>query len=182
LANPPEGTAEDPGVRQALEQGKAVEETASRADQLLPPVQATADSFLEDAEAAVAFSAPYRSVLDEQQVAESGKTVLRDIVCSLALDRVAPEEKNDLSGSQLNFGRLSDTTDQAVGKEVLQRAAALISQRFSAGFNWGYYGSELVSSADRHLASINRQVTTADWTLTGEYVFVVKNCLAPPKR
>ncbi|WP_353712917.1 hypothetical protein [Arthrobacter sp. K5] len=180
LANPPEGTAGDSNVRQAIERGRAVEESAAQADKLVPPVQATTARYLEDAETAVAAGATVPSPIEENQVAEAGKTVLKDIVCSLVLDRVAPEERSSLSGEQLTFNQLSDTSEQAVTKEVQHRAAALISQRFSAGFRWGYYGVELVSSADRHLASINQQVTTGNWTLTGEYVFVVKHCLAPP--
>jgi hypothetical protein len=182
LANPPEGTAEDSAVRQAIARGRAVEESAAQADQLVPPVQATTARYLEDAETAVAASATVPSPAEENQVAEAGKTVLKDIVCSLALDRVAPEETSSLAGEQLNFNQLSDTSEQAVTKEVQHRVAARISQQFSAGFRWGYYGAELVSSADRHLASINQQVTTGNWTLTGEYVFVVKHCLAPPSR
>ncbi|WP_395398583.1 hypothetical protein ACHMXB_12240 [Arthrobacter sp. UC242_113] len=182
LANPPEGTAGDSNVRQAIEHGRAVEESAAQADQLVPPVQATTARYLDVAETAVAASATVPSPLEENRVAEAGKTVLKDIVCSLALDRVAPEESSSLSGAQLNFNQISDTSEQAVIKEVQHRAAALVSQQFFAGFRWGYYGAELASSAGRHLASINQQVTTGNWTLTGEYVFVVKHCLAPPGR
>jgi hypothetical protein len=181
LANPPDGVAGDPKVREAVEQARAVEQAAVQTDQLLVPVQATSTTFTEDAANAVAANAYVRSVPDEQEVAEAGKTVLRDIVCSLALDRVAPEEKNALAGQQLNFSQLSDTSDQAVTKELLSRAAMRIGQQFSAGFRWGYYAAELTSSANRHLASISRQVETPNWTLTGEYVFVVHRCLAPPR-
>ncbi|MDP9694392.1 UNVERIFIED_ORG: hypothetical protein J2X79_001947 [Arthrobacter globiformis] len=101
---------------------------------MVPPVQATTARYLEDAETAVAASATVPSPIEENRVAEAGKTVLKDIVCSLALDRVAPEETSSLSGEQLTFNQLSDTSEQAVAKEVQHRVAGLISQQFTQAF------------------------------------------------
>lgn len=171
-----------PEVAEQLRQGEALQAAIQEADAAAVVAGDIGASLASDAQRIVSRSATVRSPGEEETVAALGEDVLQDLICSVATDIMAPEEKSEADKQSSAFSYMADKSSTAIYKALTARAAGRLGAVFSRGFQWGTYGADLATDANRHIASIRGQIESPDLTVTKAYIYMAKVCLAPPAR
>ena len=187
LASAPEGLTDDarniPELSQALARAQQTQNAIREVDSAAAQAGTIGTGLKQDAAlSARRHATGFWNARDEQTMSSLGEQVLKDVLCSMATDVLAPEEAEDVQKYPTAFSYLGDKSSEAITRALLERAAGRVSRLFGAGFKWGAYAADLADDAARHQKSIAGQISSPDWTLTRAYIFVVRNCMAPPTR
>ncbi|MET3810093.1 hypothetical protein [Arthrobacter sp. UYEF3] len=173
--------ASQPDAVAALQRGESLHRAIRDAMSSASTATGTQLSLASEARQAVPAHATVRSASDESTVAKLGGETLHDLVCSAAMDSVAPADKKDFADRPFTFSYLRDKTPEAAAKAVAGLAAGRVGAVFSKGFQWGRYGTELANDANRHVTFMKDRIESPDLTVTRSYIYVVRSCLKPPR-
>lgn len=179
----PEDARQLPEVQQQEQRAQLAEQALRQYDQAIAQADLFYFSFNSVPAKGAAAKGPQGSAkADIDHMTGVGKQVLVDLTCSMAADGLAPEEKKESEKYSTAFTYLQDQSGKAVQSVLKDRAAGLVGIPYQKRFRWGTYAYELVKDADRHVTSIQRQITGPDSTITGAYIIYARNCLAWPKK
>lgn len=186
LAKPPAGLTDEsrklPVLAEQIELARTAQAVARKMDAAAVAAADIEAGLPSDARLGIVQNASVRSPGDEEVLGGIGEQILKDLVCSVALDMVAPPEAAEIEKHASEFNYMQDKSSDAIQSALKERAAGRLGAAFHWGFRWGTYGAGLVNSGNRHLASIGGQIESPDLYFTRAYIFVVRTCLAPPTR